>query len=125
MMRPPPIATRTDSLVAYTTVCRAGGRLLAGGPARRGPGEGGHRVGPSAGGMEDAERQHAAEVGGFLEHEVDGVQADGVEAAVGEQQQRRAGVALHRSEEHTSELQSLMRISYAVFCLKKKTTNTT
>src|SRR3546814_5130398 len=31
----------------------------------------------------------------------------------------------HRSEEHTSELQSLMRISYAVFCLKKKTkTNT-
>src|SRR3546814_7422597 len=31
--------------------------------------------------------------------------------------------ALARSEEHTSELQSLMRISYAVFCLKKKTTN--
>src|SRR3546814_5464044 len=29
-----------------------------------------------------------------------------------------------RSEEHTSELQSLMRISYAVFCLKKKNTNT-
>src|SRR3546814_2484048 len=29
-----------------------------------------------------------------------------------------------RSEEHTSELQSLMRISYAVFCLTKKTTNT-
>src|SRR3546814_1045054 len=31
----------------------------------------------------------------------------------------------HRSEEHTSELQSLMRISYAVFCLKKKNTTTT
>src|SRR3546814_1630475 len=31
---------------------------------------------------------------------------------------------ISRSEEHTSELQSLMRISYAVFCLKKKTTNT-
>src|SRR3546814_9636991 len=30
------------------------------------------------------------------------------------------GVGHHRSEEHTSELQSLMRISYAVFCLKKK-----
>src|SRR3546814_5713056 len=29
----------------------------------------------------------------------------------------------NRSEEHTSELQSLMRISYAVFCLKKKNTN--
>src|SRR3546814_11369267 len=41
-------------------------------------------------------------------------------------QRRRDGPALlrsppaHRSEEHTSELQSLMRISYAVFCLKKK-----
>src|SRR3546814_8125119 len=33
--------------------------------------------------------------------------------------------AQHRSEEHTSELQSLMRISYAVFCLKKKKKNTT
>src|SRR3546814_1380338 len=33
-------------------------------------------------------------------------------------------VVLFRSEEHTSELQSLMRISYAVFCLKKKTQNT-
>src|SRR3546814_9157942 len=33
---------------------------------------------------------------------------------------RRKGVAAARSEEHTSELQSLMRISYAVFCLKKK-----
>src|SRR3546814_3978878 len=31
-----------------------------------------------------------------------------------------AGLYLRRSEEHTSELQSLMRISYAVFCLKKK-----
>src|SRR3546814_10839506 len=32
-------------------------------------------------------------------------------------------VKLRRSEEHTSELQSLMRISYAVFCLKKKITS--
>src|SRR3546814_2894347 len=36
--------------------------------------------------------------------------------------QLRTAIA-KRSEEHTSELQSLMRISYAVFCLKKKTTN--
>src|SRR3546814_3197334 len=38
---------------------------------------------------------------------------------------RKRDLALHivRSEEHTSELQSLMRISYAVFCLKKKTNN--
>src|SRR3546814_6654868 len=34
-------------------------------------------------------------------------------------------IDLPRSEEHTSELQSLMRISYAVFCLKKKNKNTT
>src|SRR3546814_6605660 len=33
------------------------------------------------------------------------------------------GYTSYRSEEHTSELQSLMRISYAVFCLKKKNTN--
>src|SRR3546814_10842027 len=33
-----------------------------------------------------------------------------------------AGATAHRSEEHTSELQSLMRTSYAVFCLKKKQT---
>src|SRR3546814_6698321 len=40
---------------------------------------------------------------------------------------RRIGVEMdnyYRSEEHTSELQSLMRISYAVFCLKKKNTQT-
>src|SRR3546814_9255968 len=36
--------------------------------------------------------------------------------------ERAAGARLYRSEEHTSELQSLMRISYAVFCLKKKKT---
>src|SRR3546814_966145 len=36
----------------------------------------------------------------------------------------RALEAAGRSEEHTSELQSIMRISYAVFCLKKKTRNT-
>src|SRR3546814_4785320 len=35
----------------------------------------------------------------------------------------RRSTAVCRSEEHTSELQSLMRISYAVFCLKKKKTN--
>src|SRR3546814_4377766 len=37
----------------------------------------------------------------------------------------RDGATVERSEEHTSELQSLMRISYAVFCLKKKNTTTT
>src|SRR3546814_10815171 len=40
------------------------------------------------------------------------------------QLQRHSCAKLRRSEEHTSELQSLMRISYAVFCLKKKNTKT-
>src|SRR3546814_3717920 len=40
----------------------------------------------------------------------------------GARMQGNPGVARHRSEEHTSELQSLMRITYAVFCLKKKNT---
>src|SRR3546814_6723637 len=38
---------------------------------------------------------------------------------------QQAGGGVGRSEEHTSELQSLMRISYAVFCLKKKKTQKT
>src|SRR3546814_1741322 len=49
------------------------------------------------------------------------------EALYGDQARCRSVLSVHicllnRSEEHTSELQSLMRISYAVFCLKKKTT---
>src|SRR3546814_3845655 len=40
--------------------------------------------------------------------------------ASGTSRARRSGSKASRSEEHTSELQSLMRISYAVFCLKKK-----
>src|SRR3546814_1894287 len=39
-------------------------------------------------------------------------------------QKTSVGSTVHRSEEHTSELQSLMRISYAVFCLKKKKSRT-
>src|SRR3546814_4279948 len=64
------------------------------------------------------------------------LQHDGVDAAlhhgadllqlarrlvVGGRHQQAVAGQLERSEEHTSELQSLMRISYAVFCLKKKT----
>src|SRR3546814_4170317 len=45
-------------------------------------------------------------------------------AALGDVRAGAVASSGHRSEEHTSELQSLMRISYAVFCLKKKTTHT-
>src|SRR3546814_2832032 len=59
---------------------------------------------------------------------LNGILPDG--EAVAQVENRRAGFDLtfsmpKRSEEHTSELQSLMRISYAVFCLKKKTTRPT
>src|SRR3546814_8726916 len=48
--------------------------------------------------------------------------ANGGSAAPPEHAFTVTDLAHRRSEEHTSELQSLMRISYAVFCLKKKTT---
>src|SRR3546814_1947582 len=48
--------------------------------------------------------------------------AERVRAAAGHPAESAAGADRKRSEEHTSELQSLMRISYAVFCLKKKKT---
>src|SRR3546814_2009779 len=47
----------------------------------------------------------------------------GAEPLLDEVEKRMVKVIDLRSEEHTSELQSLMRISYAVFCLKKKQTN--
>src|SRR3546814_3513875 len=91
MIRRPPGFTRTDTLLPYTTLFRS---------ARA------------------AKIQHR------------GLEADGAGTAV--EDQRHAGAErggdmagrgradAARSEEHTSELQSLMRISYAVFCLKKK-----
>src|SRR3546814_6294697 len=49
------------------------------------------------------------------------VPLDGLRTALVQGLQKHVEVDEPRSEEHTSELQSLMRISYAVFCLKKKT----
>src|SRR3546814_10328328 len=63
-------------------------------------------------------QQRAWQTGG--DDGVDGVKG---QVGIGRQRQLRAlRVRRDRSEEHTSELQSLMRISYAVFCLKKKNT---
>src|SRR3546814_7988174 len=94
MIRRPPRSTRTDTLVPYTTLFRSLDAVLYRGELPRGE----------------------------LETIV----------GTGERQARRVASALidigvlssessRRSEEHTSELQSLMRNSYAVFCLKKKT----
>src|SRR3546814_6315287 len=52
-----------------------------------------------------------------------GLEVDRVLVEVVQQHHRGPGEPRWRSEEHTSELQSLMRISYAVFCLKKKNHN--
>src|SRR3546814_2469665 len=93
MIRRPPRSTRTDTLFPYTTLFRSHVDALLHLPGRR---------------VHDLEPAVALDPvqpwrGARHEHLAD------------------AGV-IDRSEEHTSELQSLMRISYAVFCLKKKKT---
>src|SRR3546814_4973875 len=91
MIRRPPRSTRTDTLFPYTTLFRS--RAQEGDVAGRAD-RGTHRTGRTAG-----LRGRRAEVRLVRIH--------------------HPPPAL-RSEEHTSELQSLMRISYAVFCLKKQ-----
>src|SRR3546814_4414677 len=110
MIRRPPRSTRTDTLFPYTTLFRSEVR-----PCRRG-----HQF-----------RRRAARlaVGHLLFGRPAGARIP--------RDQPSQPVLLHhlglplrlpggggRSEGHTSELQSLMRISYAVFCLKKKTKRT-
>src|SRR3546814_7894448 len=97
MIRRPPRSTRTDTLFPYTTLFRSDVALHVAGQADL-----------------DLARRLAVGIERLLRPKV-GV---GQElAAVGRLRRQAA-----RSEEHTSELQSLMRISYAVFCLKKKNT---
>src|SRR3546814_1656957 len=67
--------------------------------------------------------QHLGLGGGFSEAAVE--RLHGIALRLFDQAGALAALRHLRSEEHTSELQSLMRISYAVFCLKKKTTNRT
>src|SRR3546814_5982073 len=96
MIRRPPRSTRTDTLFPYTTLFRS--QAVPGRTARRGTVVAAH-----------ADVRLRARAPGAL-------------AAAGAGDGRLPAVhAGLRSEEHTSELQSLMRISYAVFCLKKKT----
>src|SRR3546814_7358235 len=101
MIRRPPRSTRTDTLFPYTTLFRSTGRARTpGGRLRR--------------------RFRRRLVGGGR-----GGRARLLRPARIRRRHRRARrPGPRRSEEHTSELQSLMRISYAVFCLKKKKKNT-
>src|SRR3546814_2463706 len=71
-------------------------------------------------------RQHRAAGGEVLHDDAENGRLHQVPLALvllGHRDEVGAEEDAHRSEEHTSELQSLMRISYAVFCLKKKITN--
>src|SRR3546814_2334958 len=110
MIRRPPRSTRTDTLFPYTTLFRSG--------------TGFKTPEPMAGKLRLVHR------GSDTEFEMPfAIQADGSgETRWDVPKSAPMGDYSLRSEEHTSELQSLMRISYAVFCLKKKkdqhTTNT-
>src|SRR3546814_1622840 len=105
MIRRPPRSTRTDTLVPYTTLCRS-----VPCPRQRTASQG--KSGGAATGFSN--RPHAD-------------RAQRPMGANGRWQLPPPPVQIaastRRSEEHTSELQSLMRISYAVFCLKKKKIN--
>src|SRR3546814_3545490 len=107
MLRRPPISTRTDTLLHYTTLVRA----------HRPEG----RTREEYHGDEYAwrpDRRH-----GGHDHGVDPFRAASpCRRRDAGSQRTMGGMESLRSEEHTSELQSLMRISYAVFCLKKNTT---
>src|SRR3546814_3293372 len=111
MIRRPPRSTRTDTLFPYTTLFRSPGPQRHG-HAGAGGGRGGHRVRAAPGGGEDPAPGHRTRLRSRPR----------VPLLAGGVGRAGAAEAAPRSEEHTSELQSLMRISYAVFCLKKKTT---
>src|SRR3546814_6411724 len=107
MIRRPPRSTHTDTLFPDTTLFRSKtDTFLAG----REPA--GEELGPGMAGIDD----------GFELRGGEQAFRDGALRKLGHIARNRRRD--RRSEEHTSELQSLMRISYAVFCLKKKTKNT-
>src|SRR3546814_2825644 len=127
MIRRPPVSTRTDTLFPYTTLVRSLGARGRGCAAAVVPRT---RAGRAAGRVaaHALPRQRRRTGEGF--GNADDARGSAVGAArTGDARpaDRGAGFGVRgpacgadRSEEHTSELQSLMRISYAVFCLKKK-----
>src|SRR3546814_8750913 len=100
MIRRPPRSTRTDTLFPYTTLFRSA-RPVHIAPTKE---------------NRQWELNHTGADGPCIPHSLFPIPAS---FCLNRRQKTRC-----RSEEHTSELQSLMRISYAVFCLKKKNTNT-
>src|SRR3546814_1297114 len=107
MIRRPPRSTRTDTLFPYTTLFRS---------PRCHP-----RRAPHAAVLRDdaaADRRARQTLSARR-----AAHLDRRRRTRSRRHHLSGGHHLARSEEHTSELQSLMRISYAVFCLKKKKTN--
>src|SRR3546814_6426856 len=107
MIRQPPRSTRTDTLFPYPTLFRSARKTRLARPARR-CSRARRTIVPRSGG-----RGYGLNWASLGFPGGGGVSSDVTDA--------EHFVFAHRSEEHTSELQSLMRISYAVFCLKKKT----
>src|SRR3546814_4459940 len=103
MIRRPPRSTRTDTLFPYTTLFRS---CQHASPCPAGKGRRGSLL-PYPG----------------LSVALSAIYCAGTCVLRGRNFRPRISSPSTRSEEHTSELQSLMRISYAVFCLKKKKTN--
>src|SRR3546814_5814273 len=116
MLRRPPGSTRTDTLFPYTTLFRSDARYAAFGDRRVEHPRLAIFLLEARRGAEDA-----AEIADILAkhgHHRVALHRD-IHRRVDRLDHVHPADAL-RSEEHTSELQSLMRISYAVFCLKKK-----
>src|SRR3546814_11239813 len=103
MILRPPRSTRTDILFPYTTLFRSLFEHLRHGQP-----------------VEDRPLAPLGEVG-LVANSLDAFLDPGLLVGIRDVHVLDADIAA-RSEEHTSELQSLMRISYAVFCLKKKNT---
>src|SRR3546814_3384801 len=104
MIRRPPRSTRTDTLFPYTTLFRSAEVK---------------KLAQNTRGATDEIRRSI----GSLAAEAGGLVAE-IQSGVEQSSRAEAQFETIRSEEHTSELQSLMRISYAVFCLKKKNKTT-
>src|SRR3546814_1879252 len=127
MIRRPPRSTRTDTLFPYTTLFRS--TLTPTPLPLRGRGA---QDKTKENDMLKIENLHATVAGREIlkgltldvkpgeVHAIMGPNGAG-KSTLGNILAGREGYEITRSEEHTSELQSLMRISYAVFCLKKKT----
>src|SRR3546814_5870996 len=105
MIRRPPRATRTDTLFPYTTLFRSFAERLLPHVANRPISL--IRAPDGIGGALFFQRHHGKGM------------PEGIKIAKVRAEKQPYVMIEDRSEEHTSELQSLMRISYAVFCLKK------